>query len=103
MISSLAVALFAACGRTAESPVAPVGVTSNAVLPAAGPNSTTKLVISEIMADPATISDANGEWFELHNPGTFAGKPDRFPDRVAQRCGRRRSPAPSAFLPAVTS
>ncbi|MBC7844536.1 MAG: DNA/RNA non-specific endonuclease [Gemmatimonadaceae bacterium] len=21
------------------------------------------------MADPATISDANGEWFELHNPG----------------------------------
>jgi DNA/RNA endonuclease G (NUC1) len=40
-----------------------------AVLPAAAPTSTTTLIISEIMADPATISDANGEWFELHNPG----------------------------------
>ncbi len=70
VISSLAVALFAACGRAAESPVAPAPVTPNTVLPAAGPNSATKLIISEIMADPATISDANGEWFELHNPGT---------------------------------
>lgn len=26
------------------------------------------LLISEIMADPASISDARGEWFELYNP-----------------------------------
>lgn len=64
--------LFGACGRSAESPLAPQPAPTNAVLPAAGPNSTTRLIISEIMADPATISDANGEWFELHNPGVAA-------------------------------
>jgi hypothetical protein len=26
------------------------------------------LVITEIMVDPAAVSDAKGEWFELHNP-----------------------------------
>jgi hypothetical protein len=27
------------------------------------------LLISEIMADPVAVSDSNGEWFELFNPG----------------------------------
>ncbi|HEY7685140.1 MAG TPA: lamin tail domain-containing protein [Gemmatimonadales bacterium] len=26
------------------------------------------LVITEIMVDPAAVPDANGEWFEIHNP-----------------------------------
>jgi hypothetical protein len=29
-----------------------------------------KIVITEIMADPAAVSDANGEWFEVYNAGT---------------------------------
>jgi endonuclease G len=29
-----------------------------------------RIVITEIMANPAAVSDARGEWFELHNPGT---------------------------------
>ncbi len=69
LIGCFALALVGACGRSAESPLAPQPAPAGAVLPAAGPNSTTRLIISEIMADPATISDANGEWFELHNPG----------------------------------
>jgi DNA/RNA endonuclease G (NUC1) len=31
-----------------------------------------RVVITEIMANPAAVSDAHGEWFELHNPGTRA-------------------------------
>ena len=36
----------------------------------AGANAATlgSLLISEIMADPAAVSDARGEWFELYNP-----------------------------------
>ncbi len=30
------------------------------------------LVINEIMADPNAVTDANGEWFELYNPGASA-------------------------------
>jgi DNA/RNA endonuclease G (NUC1) len=74
LIGVLALFLFAACGRSAESPLSPSGqtVAPGGVQPTAAPPSATRLVISEVMADPATISDANGEWFELHNPGTNA-------------------------------
>lgn len=30
------------------------------------------LVINELMADPNAVTDANGEWFELYNPGSAA-------------------------------
>ena len=30
------------------------------------------LVINEFMADPNAVTDANGEWFELYNPGSAA-------------------------------
>ena len=30
------------------------------------------IIISEAMLDPDAVSDANGEWIELHNPGTVA-------------------------------
>ena len=73
LFGGLALAVLSACGRTADSPVAPTpSPTAGQVVSTVGPQSTTKLVISEVMADPAVISDANGEWFELHNPGTAA-------------------------------
>ena len=72
LLSAAAFALITGCGGAAETPLTPAASTPAAILPAAGPTSTTTLVISEIMADPATISDANGEWFELHNPGASA-------------------------------
>jgi DNA/RNA endonuclease G (NUC1) len=72
LLSAAAFALITGCGGAAETPLTPAANTPTAILPAAGPTSTTTLVISEIMADPATISDANGEWFELHNPGASA-------------------------------
>ncbi len=70
-IAVLAAALLAACARSTDTPLSPSGqaLAPNALQPFAGPTSSTRLIISEVMADPATISDANGEWFELHNPG----------------------------------
>ena len=64
-------ALTGACSRTPETVLSPNGqaVSPSGTQALAAPTSTTRLVISEVMADPATISDANGEWFELHNPG----------------------------------
>ncbi len=32
--------------------------------------SVSDLLITEIMADPVAVSDSNGEWFELFNPGS---------------------------------
>ena len=70
LAGALTLLLVAACGRTPETVLAPSGqtVSPSGVQATAAPTSTTRLVISEVMADPATISDANGEWFELHNP-----------------------------------
>jgi DNA/RNA endonuclease G (NUC1) len=72
MIGAAAFALLSACSKPADSPVAPLASTDpNAtVQSAAGINSPTTLVISEIMANPNTPADADGEWFEIHNPGT---------------------------------
>ncbi|MEO7083152.1 MAG: lamin tail domain-containing protein [Gemmatimonadaceae bacterium] len=39
---------------------------------AASALATSPLVINEIMANPAAVSDAKGEWFELYNPGASA-------------------------------
>ena len=70
LIGAVAMALLGACARSTDAILAPTTPQSaSANVGAAGINSATTLVISEIMADPATISDANGEWFELHNPG----------------------------------
>ena len=72
LIGGVALALLAGCSRSAESPLSPhsQSLTPSGVQPTAAPAGAVRLVISEVMADPATISDANGEWFELHNPGT---------------------------------
>jgi beta-lactamase superfamily II metal-dependent hydrolase len=52
----------AAAGITSEGRVFPL---DGATLEPAG-----RLVISEIMHDPAAVSDTSGEWFEVFNPGT---------------------------------
>ncbi len=45
-----------------------------------------RIVISEVMADPKALSDAQGEWFELHNPAdeSFALKGCAISDGSAQ-------------------
>jgi len=35
----------------------------------ATPTASGQVLISEFMADPRALSDTDGEWFELHNPG----------------------------------
>lgn len=50
----------AAAGITASGRAFPL---DGATLPAEG------IVITEIMKDPASVSDTAGEWFEVHNPG----------------------------------
>jgi DNA/RNA endonuclease G (NUC1) len=71
LIGTLATVVLASCARTTDSLVAPPSQTvSPNAQSTAGPTSATRLIITEVMADPATISDANGEWFEIHNPGT---------------------------------
>ena len=40
----------------------PAGLHAAAIYPAPG-----DLIITEVMADPAAVSDTNGEWFEVYN------------------------------------
>ncbi len=44
----------------------PTAIIAATVIPAAG--TPPHLLISEFMADPKAVSDANGEWIELYNP-----------------------------------
>ncbi|HEV2146305.1 MAG TPA: lamin tail domain-containing protein [Longimicrobiaceae bacterium] len=60
-----ALAFASACADRA--PLEPAGPAAPA-LAAAGP----RLVINEVMADPAAVADDAGEWFEVHNWGTAA-------------------------------
>ncbi len=39
------------------------------VQPASRASTIDELLITEVMADPAAVSDGFGEWFELYNPG----------------------------------
>lgn len=53
------------------------GVEQRLLLPPSSPSrvvnaGTQALVINELMADPSKVTDANGEWFELYNPGASA-------------------------------
>jgi DNA/RNA endonuclease G (NUC1) len=73
LIGTAAAALISACTTTPDAPVTPMAPASSpnaAISGSTGIVSPVNLVISEIMADPAVISDSLGEWFELHNPGT---------------------------------
>lgn len=56
----------AACTGPSASPAEPGRPTAavTAVTP--------QVVVNEIMADPAAVSDDNGEWIEVHNPGAAA-------------------------------
>lgn len=59
------------------SPDAPLptdtGPTPDGPVPADGSTTAPKVVVTEIMADPSasgTVTDTNGEWFELYNAGS---------------------------------
>jgi DNA/RNA endonuclease G (NUC1) len=63
-------AFASACAGSRETPLTPQpSEPAPSVAAEATPTSTTRLIIAEIMSDPATIADADGEWFEIHNPG----------------------------------
>jgi beta-lactamase superfamily II metal-dependent hydrolase len=72
-ISVLAVAAVAAlayaCSESGPGQrlLSPSGISSRVV-----GSGTQALVINEFMADPNAVTDANGEWFELYNPGSSA-------------------------------
>jgi DNA/RNA endonuclease G (NUC1)/PKD repeat protein len=60
--SALALVLVA-CTDTGTEPLAPPAARFDVI-------SSTGLVITEIMADPAKVADTAGEWFEVYNGGT---------------------------------
>jgi Lamin Tail Domain len=46
------------------------GPPADAATPTDGTTTTGAIVITEIMANPAAVSDSKGEWFEVYNAGT---------------------------------
>jgi beta-lactamase superfamily II metal-dependent hydrolase len=69
VVATASAAITAACadrGTVPSSALAPIAP-SRSVSTLAG-----KLVINEFLADPSAVTDANGEWVELHNRGTSA-------------------------------
>lgn len=64
--AAAALVVLSACTDTGTGPTAPI---------APGPQLTvsayaSQIVINEVMADPDAVTDANGEWLEVHNTGT---------------------------------
>ena len=57
------------------------------------------LVITEFMANPATVNDAVGEWFEIHNPGPSAIKLDGLV--IADAAGKTTVSAAGLQIPAA--
>ncbi len=67
-VAAAALAVLSACTDTGTSPTAPaVPGPQFAVSTYAG-----QIVINELMVDPNAVTDANGEWLEVHNTGTVA-------------------------------
>ena len=68
MLGAAALVALSACSDLANLPTAPTPF---------GPSTTVstyagQIIINEVMADPAAVTDANGEWLEVHNTGTAA-------------------------------
>ena len=47
-----------------------VGAAAHSRAAAQTRQSSARVGINEIMADPAAVADERGEWFEIHNPGS---------------------------------
>jgi hypothetical protein len=58
-------ALLSAC--TADNPLAPTEAPVPGIMTADG--TVPQVLITEIMADPTKVADAQGEWFEVFNAG----------------------------------
>ncbi|HEU0012885.1 MAG TPA: lamin tail domain-containing protein [Longimicrobium sp.] len=67
-VVSLSTLLLVSCAENAAVPTGP-GVEGPALVVSSQAG---KIVINEVMADPAAVADADGEWLELHNRGTSA-------------------------------
>ncbi|HEX5869383.1 MAG TPA: lamin tail domain-containing protein, partial [Longimicrobium sp.] len=67
-LAAAALVALSACTDMGALPTAPAPL---------GPNITvstyaSQIVINEVMADPDAVTDANGEWLEIHNRGAAA-------------------------------
>lgn len=60
--------LLSACGELARTPTAPVVPGPQLAVSAYA----SQIVINEVMVDPNAVTDANGEWLEVHNRGASA-------------------------------
>jgi beta-lactamase superfamily II metal-dependent hydrolase len=68
MLGAAALVALSACSDLANLPTAPTPY---------GPSTTVstyagQIIINEVMADPDAVTDANGEWLEVHNTGAAA-------------------------------
>ncbi|MFN8490723.1 MAG: lamin tail domain-containing protein [Caldilineaceae bacterium] len=57
---------------TAPPPPTDTASASPTDTPTLAPSLPVRVLITEVMADPKAVSDANGEWFELYNPNAEA-------------------------------
>ena len=71
-VSSSGLATAVAAGTAVIRATAPNGVYDEASLTVQAAPSGGIVIITEILANPAAVTDANGEWFEVHNPGSSA-------------------------------
>jgi competence protein ComEC len=60
--------LLSACSDLAQTPTAPLGPEPQLAVSSYA----SRIVINEVMADPNAVSDAAGEWLEIHNRGAAA-------------------------------
>ena len=70
VLGAAALVALSACSDLANLP-------TNPSIPPGGPRATVssyagQIVINEVMADPAAVADADGEWLEIHNTGAQA-------------------------------
>lgn len=59
--------VLAACSEALRSPTGPAPFAPGDALSLAVSAYAGQIVINELMADPSAVSDADGEWLELHN------------------------------------
>lgn len=70
MLGAAALVALSACSDLGLTPTSPTPIPLG---PAAAVSTyASQIVINEVMADPDAVTDANGEWIEVHNTGAAA-------------------------------